>query len=38
MLKSETQFDHIGVDGINVKSYNNPASGSPGDYLQKYHG
>lgn len=38
MLKSETLFDHIGAAGINVKSYNNPVSGSPGDYLRKYHG
>ena len=38
MLKSEIQFDHIGVDSFYVKSYNNPASGSPGDYLRKYNG
>lgn len=38
MLKSETRFDHIGAGGINVKSYNNPASGSPGVYLRKYPG
>lgn len=35
MLKSEIQFDHIGAVRFYVKSYNNPASGSPGDYLRK---
>ena len=38
MLKSETRFDHLGVDSFYVKSYNNPAPGSPGDYLRKRPG
>lgn len=38
MLKSEIQFDHIGDDSFYVKSYNNPASGSPGVYLRKRPG
>lgn len=38
MLKSEIQFDHIGAGGMNVKSYNNPASGSPGDHLRNCPG
>lgn len=38
MLKSEIQFDHIGAGEINVKSYNNPATGSPGVYIRKCPG
>lgn len=38
MLKSESRFDHIGAGGINVKSYNNPASGYPGGHLRKCPG
>lgn len=38
MLKSESRFDHIGADRINVKSYNNPASGSLEVYLRKHSG
>lgn len=38
MLKSETRFDHIGAVGFYVKSYNNPAPGSPGVYLRKRPG
>lgn len=38
MLKSETRFDHIGAAEINVKSYNNPASGSQGDHLRNCTG
>ena len=38
MLKSETRFDHIEDNSFYVKSYNNPASGSPGDYLRKRPG
>lgn len=38
MLKSEIQFDHIGAVRFYVKSYNNPAPGSPGDHLRKRPG
>lgn len=38
MLKSEIRFDHIGAGGINVKSYNNPAPGSPGVFIRKRPG
>lgn len=38
MLKSESRFDHIGAGGFYVKMYNNPASGSPGDYIRKHLG
>lgn len=36
MLKSETRFDHIGVDSFYVKSYNNSAPGSRKDLIRKY--
>lgn len=38
MLKSKSQFDHIGAAEINVKSYNNPAHGSPGVFVRKRPG